>query len=80
MFLHKYSNLSQNAEDDWNGFAIAEKPPVEKQQDQPRPSRSSAAKVKAVDDFSGLDVKSKVSTAPKMKDDKEADLWDMLNS
>lgn len=67
---------SQNAEDDWNGFNVVEKPVEEKTSRQLK----AAAKVKTVEDFSNLDVKSKVSTAPKPKDDKEADLWDLLNS
>lgn len=47
-----------------------------------KPSKS-AGKVKAnssVEDFNSLDVKSKVESPPKPKDDKEDDLWDMLNS
>lgn len=42
------------------------------------------AKVKSnssVEDFNNLDVKSKATAPkPKPKDDKEDDLWDMLNS
>lgn len=49
-----------------------------------KPQRSTA-KVKAnssVDDFSSLDVKSKVPPASKPKEEKkpEDDLWEMLNS
>lgn len=83
-FGHKiFPSFSQNAEEDWNGFdpidPVAEKKPST---ENIKP-RSSAAKVKAnssVDDFSSLDVKSKAAPAPKPKNDKEDDLWDMLNS
>lgn len=74
--------FSQNAEEDWNGFEAFD-PVAEKKPSENAKPRSSAAKVKAnnsVDDFSSLDVKSKAAPAPKPKNDKEDDLWDMLNS
>lgn len=77
--FQNFSICSQNAEDGWNGFNVVEKPVEEKSTEYTRPPKT-AAKVKTVEDFSNLDVKSKVSTAPKPKDDKEADLWDLLNS
>ena len=83
-FLKKILIFSQNADaEDWNGFDAVE--PFEKKSspDYVKPKASSATKVKAnssVEDFNSLDVKSKVAAAPKPKNDKEDDLWDMLNS
>lgn len=72
--------LSQNNEDDWNGFDVNESA---KPSENAKPPKV-AAKVKpnsSMEDFNSLDVKSKVAPAPtKPKDDKEDDLWDMLNS
>lgn len=65
-------------EDDWNGFEESAAAVETKPQKQ-----SSTARVKpnaSVEDFNSLDVKSKVVAAPKPKDDKEDDLWLMLNS
>lgn len=74
-----YLIFSQNDEDEWNGFQEVAQKPVEKSNEFSRSTKS--AKVKPVEDFSSLDVKSNVKAAPKPKnDDKEADLWDMLNS
>lgn len=79
---------SQNAdEDDWNGFEVnrevLESSTTSKPAEHAK-SQKSATKVKStnvVDDFTSLDVKSKkVVTTQKPKDDKEDDLWDMLNS
>jgi hypothetical protein len=69
------SHCSQN-DDDWSGFESSTPPDLAKPQ-------KSQAKVKAnssVEDFSSLDVKSKAAPAPKPKDKKEDDLWNMLNS
>lgn len=51
-----------------------------KPSEQAKSHKSSAnVKVNSVEDFTNLDVKAtKVSAKP--KDDKEDDLWDMLNS
>lgn len=81
--LIQTSSFSQNDEDDWNGFDATENSAAAKQTEFNKPQKS-IVKVKSntsVEDFSALDVKSKVpASIPKPKDDKEDDLWDMLNS
>ena len=72
---------SQNDEDDWNGFDYNES--VAKPSSENSKPQKVGTKLKAnssVEDFNGLDVKSKAAVAPKPKNDKEDDLWDMLNS
>lgn len=72
------SIFSQNSDgDDWNGFEVGET--TAKPSEHAKSHKSSAnVKSHSVEDFTSLDVKAtKVSAKP--KDDKENDLWDMLN-
>lgn len=78
-------NFSQNADNDWNGFDGFSEPAPSRATENIRKSTSSTSmKMKpksSIEDFSNLDVKSKVDAAPpKAKNDKEDDFWEMLNS
>lgn len=71
----------QNAqEDDWNGFDVNEPAPKTAEHAKSRNLSGRLKDNSSVEDFSSLDVKSKITAPKKPKDDKEDDLWDMLNS